>query len=177
MLGMVLGLLALVVVDFGPSPGNQTVALRGAPSVGNGRAVPPGDSHPKRAAAGSGETHRAASPGLARMAPSPVSPDVRAGARKAVPVTRGQELGLRFRPDESDSSYGEVLVPPATGGTETSSPALQSQFRPVQKRRKPTYEELQAETMPPEPPLPAPILPYPTIAPPPPGFGPGWPAW
>jgi len=100
----------------------------------------------------------------------------RAGARKAVPVTRGQELGLRFRPDERESPYGPMMVPP--GAAETYSPELQSQFRPAPKRRKPTYEELQAEeSRAPQPPL-TPIMPPPMIVPPPmPGFGAGWPDW
>jgi len=99
----------------------------------------------------------------------------RAGARKAVPVTRGQELGLRFRPDERESPYGQMLVPPA--GAETYSPELQSQFRPAPKRRKPSYEELQAEGLTPQPAL-TPLMPPPMVLPPPmPGVGAGWPNW
>lgn len=66
----------------------------------------------------------------------------RASARKAVPVTRGQDLGLRFRPDENDSPYGQVIVPDAAGGGFTQ-PDGQSAFRPIAPKRKPTYEELQ----------------------------------
>ena len=101
----------------------------------------------------------------------------RAGARKAVPVTRGQELGLRFRPDERESPYGAPMVPPT--GAESFAPELQSQFRPAPKRRKPSYEELQAEDRTPQPPL-NPIMPPPMIVPPPmpvPGFGAGWRDW
>jgi len=98
----------------------------------------------------------------------------RAGARKAVPVTRGQELGLRFRPDERESPYGQAGLPPGDASGGLYSPELQSQFRPTQKRRKPSYEELQAESAPPQP-MPAPVLPYPIITPPPlPAYGPRW---
>lgn len=67
----------------------------------------------------------------------------RAGARKAVPITRGTELGFRFRPDEREAPYGQTG---ATGGVPGSlpSPELQSQFRPTRPQRKLTYEELEA---------------------------------
>jgi hypothetical protein len=91
-------------------------------------------------------------------------PDGRAGARKAVPVTRGQELGLRFRPDERASPYGQTTFPPS-GADPGLSPELQSQFRPTPKRRKPSYEEMQAESLPPQP-FAAPVMPYPALPPP-----------
>lgn len=104
--------------------------------------------------------------------------DGRTGARKAVPVTRGQELGLRFRPDENELPYGQSGSPQAGTAPNVGSEELQSQFRPTQKKRKPTYEELYAEpAMPQQPPLPAPILPYPMLPPPLPGYGRGWPGW
>lgn len=105
-----------------------------------------------------------------------LSGDARVGARKAEPVTRGQELGLRFRPDDRDSTQGQLVLPStglAPGGGMGSQD--QTPFRPVQPRRKPTYEELQADTgtaLPPQPmmaypPLSAPPLPvYPPIFPP-----------
>jgi hypothetical protein len=106
--------------------------------------------------------------------------DRRAGARKAVPITRGQELGLRFRPDDRASPYAQ----PGTAASQPASPygaaqqELQSQFRPLAARRKPTYEELQAETAPGRPQMPAPVMPYPAFpAPLPPGPGGTWPAW
>lgn len=109
-----------------------------------------------------------------RRSPS-LSSAYRAGARKAVPVTRGQELGLRFRPDERDPAYGPSA--PAQGGPASAGNAdpqeLHSQFRPVQPRRKPTYEELHQQT----PPM-APDMGYPMMTfPPMPGGGGYWPTW
>lgn len=103
----------------------------------------------------------------------------RAGSRKAVPVTRGQELGLRFRPDERASPYTQPgsAWPSSTPPSGSAQSELQSQFRPTRPRRKPTYEELQAETAPARPLMPAPVMPYPALPAPPPGFGGGWPAW
>jgi len=102
----------------------------------------------------------------------------RAGARKAVPVTRGQELGLRFRPDDRDPAYGPSLSTPHSPdahGEETG--ALHSQFRPVERRRRPTYEELQQEQATVPSPV-APVMPYPMMTPPPlPGGGGYWPTW
>jgi hypothetical protein len=95
----------------------------------------------------------------------------RAGSRKAVPVTRGQELGLRFRPDENASPYAQPGFAPSDTGR-PGSDALQSQFRPIPKRRKPTYEELQSEMAPPPQPGVAPMMPYPLGVPPLPGYGP-----
>lgn len=97
----------------------------------------------------------------------------RSGARKAVPITRGTELGFRFRPDERESPYGV----PGTGLVAPGSPAspdLHSQFRPMKPRRKPTYEELEAEHQ--QFPAPVqPLMPYPPVTPPPlPGY---WGRW
>ena len=93
----------------------------------------------------------------------------RSGARKAVPITRGQDLGLRFRPDERESADGYVVTP--QGGI-TNNPFQsgdQTQFRPAPARRKRTYEELQAETEAPQslapPPLPYPMMPAPPMPP------------
>ena len=122
-----------------------------------------------------------ATPGAAsRRAMDAMIFDPRAGARKAVPITRGQELGLRFRPDENASPYAQ---PGQASGRPTQpfgpvEAELQSQFRPVTPRRKPTYEELQAESAPVRPRMHAPAMPYPALpAPLPPGLGGGWPAW
>ncbi|MCB1800377.1 MAG: hypothetical protein KDI82_01690 [Gammaproteobacteria bacterium] len=84
----------------------------------------------------------------------------RAGARKAIPVTRGKELGLQFRPDDSAGPYGQSAVPAVPPGVEQD----QSQFRPLQPRRKPTYEELemQADSQFQGPVL-QPVLPYPPM--------------
>lgn len=101
----------------------------------------------------------------------------RAGARKAVPVTRAQELGLKFRPDERAGAYGRANPGPASASDANAS-ELQSQFRPAPAKRRPTYEELQAGAgtdarpapwaapAPAYPPLPVPLLP---------GFGGPWP--
>lgn len=114
-----------------------------------------------------------------RKGRGPVSPSGRAGARKAVPVTRGQELGLRFRPDERESPYGQPSMPTSGTPTDPQSLELQSQFRPTEKRAKRTYEDLYgAEDASSAPSLPPPILPYPMMAPPPlPGYGRHWPEW
>ena len=96
----------------------------------------------------------------------------RAGARKAVPVTRGQELGFRFRPDERDPIAGQTYPGRAergAGGRFTSPD--NSQFRPLPKARRRTYEDIQAESRAAQPPLP-PSTPFPTLPMPP--VGPGY---
>lgn len=111
-----------------------------------------------------------------RKGQQPVFLGGRAGARKAVPITRGQDLGLRFRPDERDSAYGPSGAAP-TGGTADAFPAeLHSQFRPTPPKRKPTYEELQAGSA--SQPQMAPPMPYPMMPTPPlPGYPGAWPSW
>ncbi len=101
----------------------------------------------------------------------------RAGSRKAVPVTRGQELGLRFRPDDNASPYSQPGFAPTDHG-QPGSDALQSQFRPIPKRRKRTYEEMQSEMTSAPPQGLAPIMPYPMLGTPPlPGYGGYPPTW
>ena len=100
-------------------------------------------------------------------------PQRRAGARKAVPITRGQELGLRFRPDERESPYAVPAPYAGDAPGDAAARDLQSQFRPIEKKHRRTYEEMQAENVQPVP-MPAPILPYPSL-PPPPAFVPFWP--
>ena len=95
----------------------------------------------------------------------------RAGARKANPVTRGQELGLRFRPDERASPYpDDSPVAPASG----SQAPEQAQFRPTGPRRRATYEELQATEV--QRPLPVAPSPYAPLLQPP-VMPPQWPIW
>lgn len=139
------------------------------PVPGHGRQAPV-DSRRRRAAANTAFT-------APRQAERPLFG--RVGGRKAVPVTRGQELGLRFRPDERDPAYGVTGAgqpfPEATGNTADDATA----FRPVPRKGRPTYEELQAETRregadPYANPLPRPVMPYPPVMPPP---GAGWPVW
>ena len=99
----------------------------------------------------------------------------RSGARKAVPVQRGQELGLRFRPEDHDTLYGQY--PPAGVGGGTTDEA-QRQFRPIAPRRKPTYEELEAQRRADALEPPPASMGYPILQPPmmPPATGP-WPRW
>lgn len=101
----------------------------------------------------------------------------RAGARKAVPVTRGQDLGLRFRPDERASPYGQVEIPAMRSGSSVGVPDLQSQFRPTEPRRKRTYEQLQAESAAEQQPPIGPAPPYPGLPLPLPGYPPPVPVW
>jgi|GEM_PF-3196987 len=101
----------------------------------------------------------------------------RSGARKAVPITRGQDLGLRFRPDERDSNDGYVVAPQGGVTTQPFQSDEHTQFRPAPAKRKRTYEELQAETAAPQSPIPPP-LPYPMMpAPPMPAYQPYFPHW
>lgn len=106
-------------------------------------------------------------------------PDVtsaRAGTRKAVPVTRGQELGLRFRPDDRDPLQGTgVTVTPAPG-----APLGQDDntaFRPMERRARPTYEALENERRAAES-MAAPPMAYPGLLPPAlPPVRRAWPNW
>jgi hypothetical protein len=106
---------------------------------------------------------------------APLLQPPRAGARKAVPITRGTELGFKFRPDERDLPYGQSVSPGSGLPGGAMSPEMQSQFRPIKPRRKPTYEELQAEQAPGgrAPPV-EPVMPYPPMMPPLPGY---WNRW
>ena len=101
----------------------------------------------------------------------------RAGARKAVPITRGQELGLRFRPDERASPYDRSGFPADGMAPAQDSAELHSQFRPAPRKRKPTYEELQADNLRQQP-MPGPVMPYSGMPiPPGPSYRRSWPAW
>ncbi len=140
-----------------------------------------GDSAPPVAAEARAPTvgQRGAAPGTTvkrqPQAPTPFvrsgganadSGDFRASARKAVPVTRGKELDTRFRPDDRASPYGGV------GAAADPLPLADDiDFRPLPQRRRPTYEELQAEDLARQPP-PVPALPMPLL----PGMHPG-PVW
>lgn len=111
-----------------------------------------------------------------RKGQQPIFSVPRAGARKAVPITRGQNLGLRFRPDERDSSYGQSATPPNAGGYDAFSSELHSQFRPTQPKRKRTYEEMQAgdaSSLRSVPAMPYPMMPTPPM----PGYHRSWPSW
>jgi len=69
--------------------------------------------------------------------------DGRKGSRKAMPITRGQELGLRFRPDKRDPVQGPAGALPGTGAR--SQVGADTAFRPVTPGVRPSYEELQAQ--------------------------------
>ena len=89
----------------------------------------------------------------------------RAGARMAVPIVRGGELGLKFRPDGRADSDGDGQ--PASSHAQNSGALdseLHSNFRPIQPSRRPTYEELHAA---PQPLQPMPVVPYPMMPLPP----------
>jgi len=93
-------------------------------------------------------------------------PDITGGrisARKAMPITRGQELGLRFRPDKREPVQGSYLEPL----DQPLSNQPQSQFRPLASRRKPTYEELESQREAPGQPAPAAPFVYGPFQPPP----------
>jgi len=115
---------------------------------------------------------------LNRKGQQPVFLGSRAGARKAVPITRGQELGLRFRPDERESPYGRgSAAPQGNAGSGGYAPELHSQFRPLRPQRRPTYEELQAgsgsaQSVPMQA-LPYPMMPAPSL----PSHRRAWPSW
>jgi hypothetical protein len=98
-------------------------------------------------------------------------PDItsgRKGSRKALPITRGQELGMRFRPDDRDPVQGSARGPGNAGVPAQAQPDVA--FRPVPRRNRPTYEELEAERQggTPPPPMPGgvPMLPGSPVLPP-----------
>ena len=101
----------------------------------------------------------------------------RTWARKAVPVTRGQDLGVRFRPDERVSPYQQTGQPQGGEPLSAEQSQLHSQFRPTRNKRKKTYEELQANNAHRAPAM-APAMPYPMVTAAPlhgyPGYWRGW---
>jgi hypothetical protein len=112
-----------------------------------------------------------------RRGHSGVTSSDRASARKAVPVTRGQDLGLRFRPDERASPYSQPTGSQYGGSPGTFPADVHSQFRPMRPKRKPTYEEIEARSQAaqpaPRPPMGYPMMPVPPL----PGYGAYPPAW
>ncbi len=98
----------------------------------------------------------------------------RAGARKAVPITRGQGQGQRFRPDDR-YDLGERIEPRTEPGDDAAAARLQSQFRPPRSNDRPSYEELQRGTDR-QGPYGAPLPPYP-MTPGFPGYGGYVPPW
>ena len=188
-IGLGFGVLAQAGLVFGPLSVPVQAATLGGPAVTVAQAKYPyfrpslrGGSvssrySPAPALRGrvSPDVHYLRSPWPQRAGQAPLIANPRAGMRKAEPATRGQELGLRFRPDERESPYyGQSAPPPAGEGGYAPSSESQAQFRPTPRRRKQTYEEMQSEASPVGPPV-APLLPYPSMSPPPlPGYGGYW---
>lgn len=83
-------------------------------------------------------------PGFDRRATLPNLTADRAGSRKAVPLTRGQELGLRFRPDDRDPLHDSRLSPSPVPGVRGEA-AVTDGFRPIPRRSRPTYEAMEAQ--------------------------------
>lgn len=98
--------------------------------------------------------------------------------RKAVAISRGQDLGSKFRPDERLGSGGYEVLMPSTGEVVSPEPDLQSRFRPIEKRRK-RYEETEAgRESQRQLQLPPPLMPYPALPMPASPYNPGfWPNW
>lgn len=88
----------------------------------------------------------------------------RTGARMAVPIVRGGELGLKFRPDERADSQGQPTSSHAQNPGILDSD-LHSNFRPIRPSRKPTYEELYVapQSLQPVPAAPYPMMPVPPM--------------
>lgn len=187
--------LAFVVPVSGPFPGSAQSAVGAAPVVQPAWLFRPlqGSDEPRFAERQGQVRLRAARPSLSTQRlprrpkvsgsreyrPPLILPAERAGVRKAVPITRGTELGFRFRPDERESPYGQGGVSGAVSPSATQD-SLHSQFRPVQPRRKPTYEELQQAADPADPygaaeRMPQPVMPYPPMIPP--GMPGNWNRW
>ena len=118
---------------------------------------------PRRAAPSQLRSQRAAGANWGARLPDITAP--RTGTRKAVPVTRGQELGLRFRPDERDPLQGRV-APSAPAPGALGDPADSPAFRPLKRRARPTYEALENERRAAES-MSAPPMAYPGLLPPP----------
>ena len=97
----------------------------------------------------------------------------RATVRKAVPVAKGQNPGVRFRPERRQPVHGQS----DTSNADPYQARLQSQFRPAQTGRRATYEELQHASASRQRPLSG-SMPYAMV----PlqaryGYAGGWPAW
>jgi hypothetical protein len=188
-IGLGFGVLAQVGLAFWPLSATLQAATLGGPSVAVAQAKYSYFRPILRADGGSGryspapalrgratpDVHKLRSPWPQRAGQAPLIVSPRAGMRKAEPATRGQELGLRFRPDERESPYyGQSAPPPAGEGGYAPAAEPQAQFRPTPRRRKQTYEEMQSESPPAGPPV-APLLPYPSMPPQPlPGYGGYW---
>lgn len=93
---------------------------------------------------------------------SPVFTGGRWTARKAVPVTRGQDLGVRFRPEGRPPAYGQRDAQYGDGNADPHQLKLQSQFRPTRAGRKATYEEMQYARSSPQRTY-SPGMPYPLV--------------
>jgi hypothetical protein len=145
------------------APGPEAMAHAPVPStVSSVARRSPREPHPRQVASGREPGFHQRSDGADWLSSD------RSSLRKAVPVTRGQELGLRFRPDARDPIEPRTF---SQGGGDANrsrlDPPEDRRFRPMARERKPTYEELQAESRT-VPPVPSPATVYP---PPPPVYG------
>ncbi|MCB1774562.1 MAG: hypothetical protein KDI88_13175 [Gammaproteobacteria bacterium] len=165
--------LALVAVCVGALRGGDQLPESAPKLTGHaaeGAFAGKGLRRPPMAVATMRDTH-ATTPAHVRRPFNDVLEVPRAGARKAVPVTRGQELGLRFRPDERDPIAGQgtsgQIGQEAVGRFTTPG---DSAFRPLPRERRRTYEDIQAESQAGEIPM-VPAMPYPMLPLPPTGPG------
>jgi hypothetical protein len=67
------------------------------------------------------------------------------GHRKAKPIARGQGMGVKFRP-AARATAGEPLLTRRNGDANRQQVRLHAPFRPARAKRRPTYEQLQAQT-------------------------------
>lgn len=116
--------------------------------------------------------HDAEAPHVAPVRPEAASDRPHREVRPPASPVRRPEAGPRFRPDGREGPDDRAGADAARA--DLGDPELQSQFRPVERRRK-TFEEREAARAF----TPPPYLPGPYPAPPPapvpmPGYGPYW---
>jgi hypothetical protein len=185
-LGLTLGLSTLAALGFSPLSvahagwgvyANQPKSLQFRPwSRAEQRQAarwrPQQFRYSRRAVSTEGSRRPSAALPTGRMQ-APLFSHGRGTARKAVPVAKGQNPGVRFRPERRQPMYGQ----PDTSNADPDQARLQSQFRPAQTGRRATYEELQYASVSRQRP-PSGGMPYAT-APPQAryGYAGGWPAW
>ena len=84
----------------------------------------------------------------ARLAGRSMPPGAGEGLGSRQAITRGPVggLGLRFRPKPRRMTYGSPDVIGDTPAARAYQTRLHAQFRPAQKKRRQTYEQLQSDT-------------------------------